>query len=80
MRPHEPLQARAVIVEGQFDAALVHALTDVLAPARYKLEVVTAAGVANLAALAGAADSVGLNGEIVVIAHGDGYPDTSGAG
>jgi predicted ATP-dependent endonuclease of OLD family len=68
-------QARTVIVEGQFDAVLVHALAKALGSPAYKLEVVPAGGVSNLAALASAANSTGIADPVLIIADGDGHPD-----
>jgi hypothetical protein len=73
--PGRRSEVRAVIVEGRFDAVLVHALADVLGPPGYQLEVVPAGGVANLGALAGIAGSTGLARGLTVIADGDGNPD-----
>jgi hypothetical protein len=66
---------RVVIVEGQFDAVLVHALASVLGSSRFKLEAVPAGGVSNLAALASAANSVGFADPVLIVADGDGHPD-----
>jgi hypothetical protein len=65
---------RAVIVEGQFDAVLVHALAGAMGGSRYQLEVVPAGGTRNLAALASAASSFGYVDLVLVIADGDGQP------
>jgi hypothetical protein len=70
----EPRRARAVIVEGLFDAVLVHALAGALGPSAFELEVVPVGGVANLGALAGAANSIGFTDGVVIIADGDGQP------
>lgn len=67
-------QARPVIVEGQFDAILVHALAGVLGAPPYPLEVVPAGGLSNLAALASAANSAGFAYPVTIIADGDGHP------
>jgi hypothetical protein len=66
---------RAVIVEGPFDAALVHALADVLGESSYQLQVAPAGGMSNLAALASAANSAGWADSALIIADGDGHPD-----
>jgi hypothetical protein len=63
-----------VIVEGQFDAVLVHALAGVLGAPPYPLEVVPAGGLSNLAALASAANSAGFTYPVTIIADGDGHP------
>ena len=68
-------QAKAVIVEGNFDVLLIHALADVLGPSKYQLEVVPAGGPSNLAALASAAINIGVGNSVVIIADGDGRPD-----
>jgi Restriction endonuclease len=73
--PGEPRKARAVIVEGLFDAVLVHTLADVLGPSAFDLEVVPVGGASNLGALAGTASSIGFTDGVVVIADGDGRPD-----
>jgi hypothetical protein len=65
---------RAVIVEGQFDAVLVHAVADAMGGSRYQLEVVPAGGTRNLAALASAASSLGYVDPVLIIADGDGQP------
>jgi hypothetical protein len=63
---------RMVIVEGHFDALLVHALADELGPSTYQLEVLPAGGVSNLAALANAA---GDSESVIIVADGDGNPE-----
>jgi hypothetical protein len=73
--PEEPRQARAVIVEGLFDAVLVHALAGALGLSAYDLEVVPVGGASNLGALAGTASSIGFTDGVLVIADGDGQPD-----
>jgi len=69
-----PRLTRMVVVEGPFDALLVHALADELGPPAYQLEVMAAGGTFNLAALANAAYSVGNNQPVAIIADGDGQP------
>lgn len=69
----EPRPTIVVIVEGYFDALLVHALANELGPSPYELEVLPAGGTFNLAALANEA-SAARNGEPVIIADGDGHP------
>jgi hypothetical protein len=67
-------RTKTVVVEGRFDALLVHALNDELGPSAYQLEVLLAGGTFNLPTLANAAHGVG--GEpVVIIADGDGQPD-----
>jgi hypothetical protein len=63
---------RMVIVEGHFDALLVHALADELGPSTYQLEVLPAGGISNLAALANAA---GDRESVIIVADGDGNPE-----
>jgi Restriction endonuclease len=65
-----------VVVEGPFDALLVHALADELGPAARQLEVLPAGGTFNLAALAGAMHAALTGSSVVVIADGDGQPQT----
>ena len=66
---------RMVIVEGHFDALLVHALADELGPSTYQLEVLPAGGASNLAALANAANAAGDSGSVIIVADGDGNPE-----
>lgn len=66
-------RTKTVVVEGRFDALLVHALNDELGPSAYQLEVLLAGGTFNLPTLASAAHGVG--GEpVVIIADSDGQP------
>lgn len=69
-----PRLTRMVVVEGPFDALLVHALADELGPSAYQLEVLAAGGTFNLAALANAAYGAGNSDPVVIIADGDGQP------
>jgi hypothetical protein len=66
---------RMVIVEGHFDALLVHALADELGPSTYQLEVLPAGGTFNLAALANAANAAGDSESVIIVADGDGNPE-----
>jgi hypothetical protein len=68
-------QTRLVIVEGRFDAQLVHALADELGPPTNPIEVLPAGGALNLAGLASAASAAGAE-LLTIIADGDG--DASG--
>lgn len=72
----EPKSAgtKVVVVEGRFDALLVHALADELGPSAYEIEVVPAGGVFNLPPIANLARAAG-DGSVVVIADGDGDPE-----
>lgn len=63
-----------VVVEGPFDALLVHVLADEFGPAARPLEVLPAGGTSNLAALAGAMTAAVTGGRVVIIADGDGQP------
>jgi hypothetical protein len=67
-------RTKTVVVEGRFDALLVHALNDELGPSAYQLEVLLAGGTFNLPTLADAAYSVG-DEPVIIIADGDGQPD-----
>jgi hypothetical protein len=68
-----PSPSTTVLVEGSFDALLLHALADELGPATRQLEVLPAGGTFNLAALASAMHAVSSN-PVVIIADGDGQP------
>jgi len=62
-----------VLVEGSFDALLIHALADELGPAAHQLEVLPAGGTFNLPVLANTVHAVSSN-PVVIIADGDGQP------
>lgn len=64
-----------VVVEGRFDALVVHALADEFGPSAYQLEVLAASGTLNLAGLANAVRRVEDNEPVIIIADGDGQPD-----
>jgi hypothetical protein len=66
--------ARVVVVEGRFDALLVHALADEFGPSKYQLEVVPAGGVLNLATVANIARGAPDAASVIIIADGDGDP------
>jgi hypothetical protein len=68
------LPTRMVVVEGPFDARLVHALADELGPSTYQLEVLAAGGRFNLAALSNAVLRAGNSERVIIIADGDGNP------
>jgi Restriction endonuclease len=63
-----------VVVEGPFDALLVHALADEFGPASRQLQVLPAGGTFNLAALANATQAAGTGNRVVIIADSDGQP------
>lgn len=70
-----PVTARAVVVEGRFDALLVHALAEELGPSVYQIEVLVAGGAMNIPALANVARAAGNDASVVIIADGDGHPE-----
>ncbi len=71
----EPYPTKTVVVEGRFDAVLVHALADELGPSTYQIEVLLAGGTFNLAALANAARCVKNGESVLIIADGDEQSD-----
>jgi hypothetical protein len=68
-------RAKVVLVEGRFDALLVHALADELGPSAYQLEVVAAGGALNLTTIANLTRAAGDDVPVVIIADGDGDPE-----
>jgi hypothetical protein len=70
--PDESHSFRVVIVEGRFDALLVHALADELGPPADQIQVLPAGGPFNLAALANLAHTAGQGNSVTIIADGDG--------
>lgn len=70
-----PGLAAMVLVEGAFDARLVHAIADVLGPPAGQLEVIPAGGTFNLAALANAMHNAAGGTPVIIIADGDGQPE-----
>jgi hypothetical protein len=69
-----PGLAAMVLVEGPFDALLVHAIADVLGPPAGQLQVIPAGGAFNLAALANAMHNAASDTPVIIIADGDGQP------
>jgi 5S rRNA maturation endonuclease (ribonuclease M5) len=70
-----PNPTKTAVVEGRFDAVLVHALADELGPSIYQIEVLLAGGTFNLAALANAARRVKNGESVLIIADGDEQPE-----
>lgn len=71
----KPPRTKVVLVEGRFEALLVHALADELGPSAYQLEVVPAGGALNLTAVANLARAAVNDVSVVIIADGEGDPE-----